>query len=57
MEKVNCLRANPLPSDHIHSTCRKRADALHGKNSSFKFQVINCFNAFVTIITSKIMTD
>ena len=40
----------------MFSTCRKRADALHGKNSSFKFQVINCFNAFVTIITSKIMT-
>jgi hypothetical protein len=28
-------------------------DGSQGKNSSFKFQVINCFNAFVTIITSK----
>jgi hypothetical protein len=37
------------------TTCRKRADALHGKNSSFKSQVINCFHVFVTIITSKIM--
>ena len=37
------------------STCRKRADASHGKNSSFKSQVIDCFNVFATIITSKIM--
>jgi hypothetical protein len=36
-------------------TCRKRADALHSKNSSFKSQVMNCFNVFVTIIISKIM--
>jgi hypothetical protein len=38
-----------------NSTCRKRADASHGKNSSFKSQVINYINVFVTIITSKIM--
>jgi len=30
-------------------TCRKRANASHGKNSSFKSQVINCCNVFVTI--------
>ena len=43
-----------LRLQHLN-TCRKRADASHGKNSSFKSQVINCFNVFVTIITSKIM--
>jgi len=36
-------------------TCRKRADALHGKNLSFKSQAINCFDVFITIIGSKIM--
>ena len=35
-------------------TCRKRANASHGKNSSFKSQEINFFNLFVTI-TSKII--
>ena len=36
-------------------TCRRRADASHGKNLSFKSQVINYINVFVTIITSKII--
>ena len=29
-------------------TCRKSADALHGKNLSVKPQGINCFSVFVT---------
>ena len=36
-------------------TCRKRADVLYDKTSSFKSQVINCFNIFVPIITRKII--
>ena len=28
-------------------TCRKRADALYGRNSSFKSQVTSCFNVSV----------
>ena len=52
---------HPLPSGELSYrpiviiTCRKRANASHGKNLSFKSWVINCCNVFVTIITSKLI--
>jgi hypothetical protein len=35
---------------YLKQTCRKRADASHGKNLSFKSQMINCFDGFVTTV-------
>ena len=45
----------PFRYGKANYTCRKRADASHSRNSSFKSQVTNCFNVSVTIITSKNM--
>ena len=57
--RVACIVINDWfrPNKYMQlflKTCRKRANASHGKNSSFKSQAINFFNLVVTI-TSKII--